>query len=291
VPTGQPAHAAAPEPQAEVLVPGRQTVPSQQPSGQEVEVQGWVWHCWPWQVVPTGQATQAAAPEPQAEVLVPERQTVPSQQPSGQVVEVHGWSAHCWPWQVAFTGQAVHAFPPEPQAAALVPARQTVPSQQPSGQLFAVQLSAERLHCLPWQNWPFGQAMHARPFAPQAALVDPERQLVPSQQPFGQVAALQPVDAAMQRLPWQRMPSGHRRQGLPPAPQAESVVPGRQSLPSQQPLAQVFGEQPEVFFRFAVPSEGTVAAAAARTAESAAARPRRLVMPAWSALSAASNRS
>jgi hypothetical protein len=51
-----------------------------------------------------------------------------------------------------------------------------------------------------------------------------------SQQPFGQLVALQPHPPAMHSCP-----VGQATHATPPEPQSTSVFPGRQVVPAQQP--------------------------------------------------------
>ncbi len=67
----------------------------------------------------------------------------------------------------------------------------------------------------------------------------PGRQVLLSQQPFGQVAALH---GATQAPATQRVPFEQATQPWPLVPQALSSDPARQVVPEQQPLAQVVAE-------------------------------------------------
>jgi hypothetical protein len=78
---------------------------------------------------------------------------------------------------------------------------------------------------------------------PQAAFVLPALQMLPSQQPPGQLAGVQTQEPF-----WHCVPLGHVTQTPPPAPQAALEVPASQVLPSQQPLGQLTGVQMHVPF-------------------------------------------
>jgi hypothetical protein len=73
---------------------------------------------------------------------------------------------------------------------------------------------------------------HAAPAAPHD-VVDGGAQVVPVQQPLGQLAELQPVHAPPVHAP--PLQSWHR---APPVPQLMPLVPARQVDPEQQPLGQ-----------------------------------------------------
>lgn len=85
---------------------------------------------------------------------------------------------------------------------------QVLPTQQPEHD------EAQPLHAPPTHVSPPGQAAHALPRAPQAVADAPSTQRSPSQQPLGQVAALQPGPASTTAPP-----------AAPPPPSAPPAVP------------------------------------------------------------------
>jgi hypothetical protein len=75
------------------------------------------------------------------------------------------------------------------------------------------------------------------PLFPHASLASPARQLLARQQPFWQLAGLQPVCAGTHSPCWQILPVSHSIQVLPTLPQALGDSPGAQTvLLRQQPL-------------------------------------------------------
>lgn len=97
--------------------------------------------------------------------------------------------------------QAAQAAPPDPQLALLFPFRQVMPSQQPLPQFPALQEFGGGAQTLLWQVLPPAQVVQAIPPVPQAESLDPPRQVVPSQQPVGQLVASQTQDPLTQRWP------------------------------------------------------------------------------------------
>jgi hypothetical protein len=200
---------------------------------------------------------------PQAVLEVPSRQLVPEQQP-GQVLALHvGVPTQVWPEQVCpDTPQSVQAPPPVPQSLSEVPGRQVVPTQQPVAQLAAPQVGTMQAPAV--QTWPAGHCASVPqwhcPSAPQvSARVEMQWvqtppgampqywsemgvwQVLPVQQPVGQVVALQLLAPA--QTPLTQLLGAHFSQVMPPVPQLVlSVRPGRQLVPEQQP-AQVVGSQ------------------------------------------------
>jgi hypothetical protein len=147
--------------------------------------------------------------------------------------------------------QAVHAPPAEPHAPRLG-VLQVEPVQQPPSQL-----SAQSGHT-PASQLPCKHAEHAAPAVPHWALVLPGKQLLPSQQPLGQVAALH-VQPPLTQV-WPGMHSAFEPQRQTPlsqrseatgshAEQLPPPVPQRLRLPSthspfsQQPLGQLAASQ------------------------------------------------
>jgi hypothetical protein len=134
------------------------------------------------------QATQVAPPVPQAAALVFVTQVPPSQQPFAQVAaeQLPPDDLQVPFWQVLLPVQVSHVPPPVPQALLDPPFLQVVPSQHPLGQVVAEQAGAfpqvPLLHASPPVH-----RLQATPFNPQATLLAPTRQVVPSQQP-GQLA-------------------------------------------------------------------------------------------------------
>ena len=74
---------------------------------------------------------------------------------------------------------------------------------------------------------------------PQAPSAVPGRQLLPEQQPRGQVVASQPLQAPSLQV-W---PDGQAWHALPTVPQASSALPGMQTSPAQQPDGQLATSQ------------------------------------------------
>jgi hypothetical protein len=88
--------------------------------------------------------------------------------------------------------QFVQRTPPAPQAWLAMPVAQVLLFwQQPKGQLAAPHLSR---HCRAWQTWPAAvQSAHwPPPVAPQALSNVPTTQVLPEQQPVGQVSGPHP---------------------------------------------------------------------------------------------------
>ncbi len=136
--------------------------------------------------------------------------------------------------------------PPIPQLASVLPTKQVLPEQHPPHEL------ASQMHAPPEQRCPVAQvlpvpqrqlplvqlsarvasqAMQAAPPVLQA-LNAGVVQVLPEQQPFGQVCVLQPVHTPSRHC----CEPGQLWQLAPPAPHAAVEFPGRQVLPEQQPL-------------------------------------------------------
>ena len=200
---------------------------------------GWfTWHTPPWQQ-PVGHdvASQTQAPREQR---CPAEQAAPGPQ----------WHAPPAQLSAFVASHDAQAAPPAPQVLALG-ALQVVPEQQPFGQEVASHTQAPPTqrwpapHAAPgpqWQPPPMqlsafvaSQAVHAPPAAPQVARLA-GLQVVPEQQPPGQLVASQPEQA-----PLVQVPDGQPWHAAPPEPQAEVVVPLWQTLPAQQPVGQEVG--------------------------------------------------
>jgi len=155
---------------------------------------------------------------------------------------------HTPPQQKRPVAHVTQPPPPNPQALLAVPGLHVLPSQQPVVQLAVVHwhwppthacpLTQVETHRPPWQVSQGPHAWQARPPTPQAPLLRPGLQVLPSQQPSGQLAAVQTHDPLRHSVP-----EGHATQIAPLLPQAVLAVPGLQSLPSQHPVAQLAGVQ------------------------------------------------
>jgi hypothetical protein len=233
------AHATPPVPQSLTVLPAwHLPAPSQQPFGhvEALHVDGW--HEPMVQVSPAGHAVHARPPIPHAPVVLPGSQ-VPAllQQPVGQVAGLHvGWQL--WAVHASPGGHAVQLPPPLPHAIVVVPVSQKPSaSQHPLGQVAGLHVGP--LHTPPEQVSPGGHGRQAFPPVPQARVLVPGSQFPKlSQQPFGQVIALQV--APWQAPPLHVSPAGHTLHALPPFPHAIVLVPGWQTPAAlQQPVGQV----------------------------------------------------
>ncbi len=257
-PVAQAAHAAPPLPHCEApcAESATQVLPLQQPDGQVVALQG-LTHAPEVQDCPAAQPLQVAPPLPHwATVwLDGATQALPLQQPDGQLVPLHGVvhtpAAHTLP-----LAQAEQVLPDLPHWVSdwADCATQVLPLQQPDGHVVALQgvVQAPAL-----QDCPVPHAAQAAPPLPQveAVCADWATQVLPLQQPDGQVVALHvvpppppvppPVPDGAQPPAVHAWPVGQPLQAAPPLPHwalfcAEYT---RQVLPKQQPPAQVAGEQ------------------------------------------------
>jgi hypothetical protein len=240
---GHVAHAAPPDPQNPVVVPGSHSPDlSQQPVGQLEALHGGGWQLPALQLSPAGQATHEAPPVPHAPGVVPTSQKPSeSQHPVGHVAELQPAPVHFPPEQESPDGHGKHADPPVPHADVLVPdSHLPALSQQPVGQLV-------ELHVAPWHEpvthvSPTGHTEQDAPPVPHAPLTVPGWQ-VPSrrsQQPVGHVEALQ--GGGWQTPALQLSPDGHEAHVKPPVPHAPGLVPVSQKpSASQQPVGQDFG--------------------------------------------------
>jgi hypothetical protein len=227
-------------PQSEVESPlWQMSCWSQQPLGHVSKEHVAPWHCPPTHASPDGHDAHAFPPEPQSFNVIPVWQApVASQQPVGHVVALHEELLHIPALQLSPDGHAVHAAPPLPHAPRVVPdSQKPSASQQPIGQLEA--LHVVPMHAPPVQESPGGHGRHALPPTPHADVLVPDSQIPRlSQQPFGQLVALQVV-------PWhdpalQESPEGHTAQALPPLPHAVVLVPDSQApAASQHPVGHV----------------------------------------------------
>ncbi len=222
-------------------------------------------------VVP-GQLPQAAPFFPQLLTLceLKAMQLLPLQQPP-QLFELHTQLPlrHCWPlahWapepqrqvpsvaqvSASSAAQAVHALPPAPQLAAVAGLTQVVPLQHPDGQVEALHTQLPPWHAwpaphgalLPHLHWPALQlsavvvehATQVWPSWPHSATVGGITQLLPLQQPSGQVTASQPSHTWLTQL----LPPLQAAQLPPFFPHAVFIVPAWHTpLPSQQPFGQL----------------------------------------------------
>jgi hypothetical protein len=193
---------------------------------------------------PDAQAVQAAPAFPHFEAVcaVVATQVLPLQQPLGQVVALHG-VVHAPALQDWPDVQALHAAPPFPHWATVWEdcATQVFPLQQPLGQLVplhgTVQTPAE-------QTFPAAQAEQVLPALPHwvALCADCATQVLPLQQPEGQVVVLQ---IAVQDPAAQAWPAAHAAHAAPPFPQrdVDCADVATQVLPLQQPDGQVVALQ------------------------------------------------
>jgi hypothetical protein len=142
--------------------------------------------------------------------------------------------------------QAIHAPPPVPQVLR-DGTLQTPLAQQPLGQDWALHTHAPATQTVPvvqaglvlQRHSPdeaqmlarvMSQVTHAEPAVPQAFRPAGE-QVVPEQQPFAQLLAVQPLHTPPEQV-W--VPQFW--QVAPPLPQEASAVPATQLVPAQQPL-------------------------------------------------------
>jgi hypothetical protein len=203
---------------------------------------------------------------------VPGLPSPPEQQPLGQLSAVQMQNSP-FALQTVLGGQVLSHSPPQPSGPQTLPAQlraQHVPLARSQTQLRRSGQSSSSLH-RPVHTMgtqaPFShcssavQRAHVSPSAPQNWLVFPGWQVLPaSQQPFGQLAALQTQTPL---APSHVVPGGQAPQ-VPPAPQPSgpqplpaqlgaqqihsglhSVAPGLQQLPWQQCVAQSpFGSGP-----------------------------------------------
>ena len=177
---------------------------------------------------------------------------------------VTGGATHCWLWQILLLfEQLVHDPPLLPHELSEVPKLQAEPLQQPEhapqspGQLHLVSeplqspsphFGGSATHCWPSQTSAFAeQFMHASAYSPQAELLSPVSHVAPLQQPLhapqscGQLHLVSlPLhwpspQSAVQKPFEQTSPPEQLAHWAPFLPQAESAVPGLQSLPTQHP--------------------------------------------------------
>jgi hypothetical protein len=140
--------------------------------------------------------------------------------------------------------QALQAVPPVPQAvAASAVWHVPVESQQPVAQLEALQLLAVQVP--PLQNGvPPVQLWQATPPEPQLLMDSAVWQVpVESQQPSGQLVALQPPELAQICCVEHVCVEPQSWHVTPPLPQALDAVPATQIPALQQPSGQLVGEQ------------------------------------------------
>jgi hypothetical protein len=236
---GHGKQALPPVPQADVLVPDSQLPElSQQPVGQLVALQVMPMQDPDVHVSPGGHGSQVSPPLPHDIVVSPASQRpAPSQHPVGQVAALQGGGWHVPALQLSPGGHAVHAIPPLPHSFVVVPPSQKPSaSQQPDGHVAGSHVGP--LHTPAEQESAGGHGRQALPPVPQAEVLVPDSQSPePSQQPEGQLMALQVV-------PWQEpamhvSPGGQASQAVPPLPHDVELVPDSQSGPLQQPAGQV----------------------------------------------------
>ena len=220
--------------QSELAVQGSPSAPVPLPAAHAPELH----------TCPELQAAQAAPPFPHCDVdwAVSATQVLPLQHPPGQVVALHGVTqapeVQDWPAE-----QALQAVPPLPHWATVCadPATQVVPLQQPLGQVVpshgTVQVPA--LH-----TFPAAQAEQAVPAFPHwdVDCADGATQVVPLQQPDGQVVALHVAAHAPELQAWPEAQTAH---AAPPLPHWETDCAdwATQVLPLQQPDGQVVALQ------------------------------------------------
>jgi hypothetical protein len=229
-----------PLPQSVIVSPGWQmSSASQHPSGQVVGVHVAPWHTPATHESPDAHASQAAPPVPHAFRVVPVWHTPePLQQPVGQVEALHAATLQLPAVQLSPDGHAVQVAPPVPHAAFVLPGWQTpVMSQQPVGHVMALQV--DPLQAPPTQVSVDGQVAHVAPPVPQNAVVVPASQIpVLSQQPVGQLAALQ--GGGLQVPALHVSPVGHAVHVAPPVPHALELDPVSQKPSvSQHPVGHV----------------------------------------------------
>jgi hypothetical protein len=192
-PGGQGTHESPPLPHAEVLVPDSH-IPklSQHPVPQLIGLHVTPRHAPMKHASPGGHAVHATPPLPHAVELLPDWQTpAESQQPAGHVDALHVGTLHAPPLQLSPDGHDVQASPAVPHALVLVPDSQKPnASQHPFGQVAGPHEGP--LHAPAVQESPGGHGKQALPPVPHAEVVVPDSQFPkPSQQPVGQVMALQ----------------------------------------------------------------------------------------------------
>jgi len=196
-------------------------------------------HTWP-----EAQAVQAAPALPHWDADCADCAThvLPLQQPDGQVVllqgETHAPAVQDWPAE-----QPLQVAPPLPhwETVWLAWATQVLPLQQPLGQLVPLH---GVVHTPAEQTFPLAHAEQVLPDLPHwdADCADCATQVLPLQQPDGQVVALHGVVQAPALQDW---PEPHVVQAAPPLPQVEADCAdcATQVLPLQQPDGQVVALQ------------------------------------------------
>lgn len=278
-----PAHTAQtapPAPQAAASVPATQAPPSQHPLGQ-VEALQVGWQMCDWHEFPAGQAVQDDPPAPQALSLVPGLQVVPAQHPLGQVAAeqlpppppVQVPFTHCVP-----VPHCWHRPPFVPQARDTLPMRHMVPLQQPVQFCRVHEAVRDFVQTPVMQSIP-SQQLNCSSQRPPASL-QPPSQWPSTQLPEQQCSLLEQViqfglqrqDPSAQYFVQQSLFFAHRLERAEPSPQGPEV--------SGRPVAAC---------RFA-PFAAVSRPAPPSITPSAAASPRRRVVPDCSARSAASNR-
>jgi hypothetical protein len=128
----------------------------------------------------------------------------------------------------------------------VVESTHVVPLQQPSGHVVASHVTGADVQLPPEHVWPAEQLTHSAPAVPQAALVAGSIQVVPLQQPEGQLLASQTVGADAHVPAVHDAPAGQVTHEAPPVPQADALVADTQApCESQQPEAHVVASQAE----------------------------------------------
>jgi hypothetical protein len=212
----------------------------------------------PFEHVPDPQFWHCDPPTPHAFCALPVMHIAPRQQPpqlegpQGAATQTPALPSHTAPTDEQFWQEA----PFVPHVAFSVPSTQRKPpaplaSQQPVGQDAALHVCMGvshawlvGSHCEKPSVWQFA---HVAPAVPHWVICVPAWQLpLPSQQPEGQVEALQVVVTVVQVCVWaeQVLFEAQLEQARPPVPHAAVEVPAWQ-LPfeSQQPVGHVEGPQ------------------------------------------------
>lgn len=220
------------------------------------------------------QLVQLAPPVPQALVVLPALQVVPLQHPAQVTPSQTQEPLTQWRLPVQALLLPQRQLPPDEQLSAvlllqpvqlcpLVPQllkvgglTQLPPLQQPLGQLVESQTQLPETQCRPLAHWLLApqrqlppvlqesarmgsQAKQEAPLVPHWAAVVGLTQVLPLQQPLGQVVELHPVQA----WPTQVKPVPQAAHAAPPVPHSPFAVPALQMLPAQQPVGQLVESQ------------------------------------------------
>ncbi len=198
---------------------------------------------------------------PHCEVVSVVTHVLPLQQPPEQLPELQPWQlpiVHAW-----FIAHAAHVPPPVPHADATLPGRHVLPWQQPDAQLVESHTHAPPTQRCPAPHgalaphWhaPFAQrsavvglhVVHAAPPMPQLDDAVPAWQVLPWQQPLGQLVASHTHAPPAQRCPaphaappphwqvpfthWSAVVALHAAHAPPVLPHAVVALPGWHAPP------------------------------------------------------------